>query len=53
MKRESMLECMSAMEDAMLRLKDSRDIWQNNIIYWLCRSVWLLLEETVKRGSKK
>ena len=53
MKRESMLECMSAMEDAMLRLKDSRDIWQNNIIYCLCRSVWLLMEETVKRGGKK
>ena len=55
MKRESMLECMSAMEDAMLRLKDRQDVWQNNIIYWLCRSVWLLLEHAIRsepRGKK-
>lgn len=47
-KREAMLECMDAMEDAMTKVQDQRDIWQNNIIFWLCRSVWLLLEKAVK-----
>ena len=47
-KREAMLECMNAMEDALIFLGERRDIWQNNIIFWLCRSVWMLLEIAVK-----
>lgn len=51
-KREAMLECMVAMEvsmeDIQAKIKNRRDILENNIIFWLCRSVWLLLENSVK-----
>lgn len=50
--RDSLIECMDAVENAMLRLQDSRDIWQNDIIYWLCRSVWLLLRSRIKEADK-
>lgn len=52
-KRDSMIECLNAMEDSLTLLSSKRDIWQNNIIYWLCRSVWLLLEKAVKDGDKR
>jgi hypothetical protein len=51
-KREAMLECMNAMEDALIFLGERRDIWQNNIVFWLCRSVWLLLENAVKESRR-
>ena len=51
-KREAMLECMDAMEDAMTKIQNQPDIWQNNIIFWLCRSAWLLLEESVKNSNR-
>lgn len=51
-KREAMLECMDAMEDAMTKIQNQPDIWQNNIIFWLCRSAWLLLEESVKKSNR-
>ena len=51
-KREAMLECMNAMEvameDTMVKIQNKKDILQNNLIFWLCRSVWLLLENSVK-----
>ena len=51
-KREAMLECMVAMdvamEDIQAKIKNRRDILENNIIFWLCRAVWLLLENSVK-----
>lgn len=46
-KREQMIECMEAMEDGMIRLAHS-NIWQNTLIYWLCKAVYLLLEQAVK-----
>ena len=51
--RDAMIECMDAMEDSLSLLSGNRDIWQNNIIYWLCRSVWLLLKKAVKDGVKR
>ena len=51
-KREAMLECMVAMEvtmeDIQAKTQNRRDILENNIIFWLCRAVWLLLENSVK-----
>lgn len=51
-KREAMLECMDAMEDAMAKIQNQPDIWQNKIIFWLCRSAWLLLEESVRNSNR-
>lgn len=54
-KREAMLECMVAMEVAMediqAKIQNRRNILENNIIFWLCRSVWLLLENSVKYSA--
>ena len=47
-KRDQMMECMSVMEDGMSRTAQHRDIWQNELIYWLCKAVYLLLDRAVK-----
>lgn len=47
-KRDQMIECMSAIEDGMSRTAQHRDIWQNELIYWLCKAVYLLLDKAVK-----
>lgn len=50
--KDAMLECMNAMEvameDAMAKIQNRKDVLQNNLVFWLCRSVWLLLENSVK-----
>ena len=50
--KDAMLECMNAMEvamdDTIVKIQNRKDVLQNNLIFWLCRSVWLLLENSVK-----
>lgn len=48
-KREQMIECMTAMEEGMIRLSKGCDIWQNDLIWWICKSLYLLLEREVKK----
>ena len=49
-KRQQMIECMHAMEEGMERTGPTReDIWQNGLIWWLCKSVFLILEWIVKK----
>ena len=54
-KREAMLECMNAMEVAMedtkVKIQNKKDVLQNNLIFWLCRSVWLLLENSINSSD--
>lgn len=33
-------------------IKESRDIWQNDLVYALCQAVRLLLMEEVKHGRQ-
>lgn len=47
-KREQMIECMNALEDGMIQTAKHSDIWQNRLIYVLCKAVYLLLEQAVK-----
>lgn len=47
-KRDQMIECMAAMEEGMIQISRSRDIWQNQLIYWICKAVYLLLERAIK-----
>lgn len=51
-KRDQMIECMEAVEGGMIQLSRSRDIWQNELIWWICKAVGLLLEETVRRKER-
>ena len=51
-KREQMLECLNKMEDGMIRVGMTRDIWQNDLIWWLCKAVYLILEWIVRERWK-
>ena len=46
--KDAMLEALDAIETGMCRIKESRDIWQNELVYDLCQAVRLLLMEEVK-----
>ena len=47
-RREDLVEALDAIETGMCRVKESRDIWQNELVYDLCQAVRLLLTEEVK-----
>lgn len=45
-KRQQIVECMEAMQDGMIKTND--DIWQDRLIWWICKAVYLLLEDKVR-----
>ena len=47
-RREQMIECAEQMEQGMIRTQTTRYIWQNDLIWWLCKAVKLLLEERIR-----
>ena len=49
--REILLEDIEQMDLALERLSESRDIWQNNIVWWLCKAVRDLLITVVKKNG--
>lgn len=51
-RREELMEALDAIETGMCRVKESRDIWQNELVYALCQAVRLLLTEEIKGGRK-
>lgn len=50
-KHDQMIECMEVMHDGMAQLSTSRDIWQNQLIWWICKALYLLLEKAVKEDK--
>lgn len=50
-RREDLMEALDAIETGMCRIKESRDIWQNDLVYALCQGVRLLLLKEIKRNS--
>lgn len=50
-RRDDLVEALDAIETGMCRIKESRDIWQNNLVYALCQGVRLLLLKEIKRNS--
>ena len=50
-KREQMLECRKAISEGMWCISIHRDIWQNELIWWLCKAVLLLLDKEIKNGK--
>lgn len=50
--KDDMLEALDAIETGMCRIKESRDIWQNDLVYALCQGVRLLLMVELKHGRK-
>ena len=48
-RREDLMEALDAIETGMCRIKESRGIWQNDLVYALCQAVRLLMEELRKK----
>lgn len=51
-RRDDLMEALDAIETGMCRIKESRDIWQNDLMYALCQAVRLLMMEEVKHGRQ-
>ena len=49
--RDDMLEALDAIETGMCRVKESQDIWQNDLVYALCQAVRLLLTDEIRKGA--
>ena len=47
-KREQMVECAEQMENGMMHTTAHSDMWQNDLIWWICKAVKLLLEDRIK-----
>lgn len=46
-RREQLIECAEAMERGMIHIQNTRDIWQNDLIWWVCKATKLLLEKRI------
>jgi hypothetical protein len=46
------MEALDAIETGMCRIKENRDIWQNELVYSLCQAVRLLLMEELRHGRQ-
>ena len=51
-KRDDLMEALDAIETGMCRVKESRDIWQNDLVYALCQAVRLILTEELRREKR-
>ena len=50
-KRDQLLEAREAISEGMERTAVQRDIWQNELVWWLCKAVLLLMEKEIKNGK--
>lgn len=51
-RREELMEALDAIETGMCRVKESRDIWQNKLVYALCQAVRMLLMEKLREEKR-
>ena len=51
-KRDQAVECMHVMEEGMIKTGTTRDMWQNNLVWWICRAIMLLLEDYISRRKQ-
>ncbi len=50
-RKDKLLEARAAISEGMERTAVQRDIWQNELIWWLCKAVLLLIEKELKNGK--
>lgn len=48
-RREDLMEALDAIETGMCRIKESRGIWQNDLVYALCQGVRLMLLDKLRK----
>lgn len=51
-RRDDLVEALDAIETGMCRIKESRDIWQNDLVYALCQGVRLLLMKELRKEKR-
>ena len=51
-RRDDLVEALDAIENGMCRIKESRGIWQNDLVYALCQGVRLLLMEEIRKEKR-
>ena len=49
-RRDDLMEALDAIETGMCKVKESRGIWQNDLVYALCQGVRMLLMEELRHG---
>lgn len=49
---EKLKECRAAISDGKERVGESRDIWQNELIWWMCKAILLLLGREIKAEER-
>ena len=52
-KRDDLMDALDAIETGMCRVKESQDIWQNELVYALCQGVRLLMEEELRKEKRE
>ena len=51
--RERISEVLGAIENGMCKIAETRDIWQNDLLYALCEGERILLTARLKELKKK
>ena len=51
--RERISEVLDAIENGMCKIAETRDIWQNNLLYAMCEGERILLTARLKELSRK
>lgn len=52
-RQEQLKECRAALVEGKERVGYSRDIWQNELIWWMCRAILFLLNKEIKEEQRK
>lgn len=47
--KDELIQDLTNMEDAMSRVADRSDIWQDRLIYAICKAVYDLLKWAIRR----
>lgn len=47
--KDKLLEARAVISEGMGRTAVHRGIWQNELIWWLCKAVLLLLDKEIKK----
>lgn len=50
-RRQQIIECINKIEEGQLKVEMTREIWQNDLIWWMCKALCLLLVDELK-GEK-
>ena len=51
--RERISEVLDTIENGMCKIAETRDIWQNNLLYAMCEGERILLTARLKELSRK